>query len=444
MSNHHEHIALYWDFENIHLSIGTARHGQEWYRGNRFGKQEALVEVPAIMDYVAGLGVVNINRAYANWAFLHAYSTDLHHHAVDLIQLFPRGMHGKNGADIRLATDVIEDVDRSPHLGTVVIVGGDSDYIAIAQKVKQRGKRIVGIGVKETSNQFWVKSCNEFKFYGTLVKRSHADAPSPGAPAARASVASAAGDDGDREDLNTAKDLLRRAVARLCAQSGQTWVVKAALKPMLMRLDPSFDEADYGFANFSALLSACRDVVDIRQGAADQIVCLLGIGDGDTATPPPPSDGLPDRHRHEQQWRAQQIKLPDSTLLSRAINATWEIFESESRLEHRAAFKDRLTEALEGCGLDDAGSGAAKVNTILWKAHVFMVGEGEEGVSLHPGLDGPLSLRHRVMLEMVRRLLATSGAEGIDEEFLSERLLGPEGNVEEARALIVEAMAAEQ
>ena len=123
-----------------------------------------VITINSIMEYVAGLGDVNINKAYANWTYLYPYSFDLQNHAIDLIQLFPRGRNGKNGADIRMAIEIIEDMTLNTHIDTIVAVGGDSDYISIAQKVRQKGRHIIGIGAKETTNQYWIKSCNEFSY----------------------------------------------------------------------------------------------------------------------------------------------------------------------------------------------------------------------------------------------------------------------------------------
>ena len=135
--------------------------------------QNSLKSSPfdSIMEFIAALGLVNINKAYADWSSFYKYSPSLQEFSIDLVQLFPRGRHGKNGSDIRMSIDVIEDLSLHQHLDTIVVIGGDSDYIAIAQKVRQRGKTIIGIGVKETTNQYWIKSCNEFKFYSGILVR---------------------------------------------------------------------------------------------------------------------------------------------------------------------------------------------------------------------------------------------------------------------------------
>jgi uncharacterized LabA/DUF88 family protein len=88
---------------------------------------------------------------------------------MELIQLFPPGVSAKNGADIRLCLDAVEDLGRFAHIGTVVIVSGDSDYMPLAQKVKALGRRIVGLGARKTTNAHWSTSCHGFHFYEDLI-----------------------------------------------------------------------------------------------------------------------------------------------------------------------------------------------------------------------------------------------------------------------------------
>ena len=94
-------VGLYWDFENMHASLNAAANGPNTYARLRFRPQEALVNIKAVMDYASTVGVIAINKAYANWQWFAAYRDELNQNGLDLIQHFPRGM--KNGADIRLA-----------------------------------------------------------------------------------------------------------------------------------------------------------------------------------------------------------------------------------------------------------------------------------------------------------------------------------------------------
>jgi hypothetical protein len=163
-------VALYWDFENLHAGLVEAADPGAYARpDNRFKVQEPLVDVQAVIAAAASLGPIAINRAYCNWQFFGRYRDVLLQNAMDLVQLFPPGGTAKNGADIRLCLDAIEDIDRRPHLGWVVVVGGDSDFTALAQKVRASGRRIAGIGTRNATSRHWASACDVFLYYESIV-----------------------------------------------------------------------------------------------------------------------------------------------------------------------------------------------------------------------------------------------------------------------------------
>jgi hypothetical protein len=185
------------------------------------------------------------------------------HNAVELIQLFPPGAAAKNGADIKLCLDATEDMLRFPHVTTIVIIGADSDFLPVSQKIKAAGRTLVGVGIEAATNRHWAHSCHEFRYYERLVAEdepplTEAEPNGNGSP----SSSPAAPPD--------AIDLIRRAIGRLAANTGEPWVLKATIRPMVQRLDPTFDEKSYGAATFSALLKKHEDVLEVRKGQYDQ------------------------------------------------------------------------------------------------------------------------------------------------------------------------------
>ncbi len=257
-------VGVYWDFENIHASLFERAHGRDSWREQRNYRAEWLVDVKAVMGFVASIGIVTINRAYNNWQHFACYRHDFHEHSVDLVQLFPRGM--KNGADIRLVLDVVEDIHHYPHLTHIVVVGGDSDFISLAQHVQRTGRTIIGVGIRETSNQFWVRTCNEFKYYDTLE-------------------ATAATTD-DRAEV---RGLLLRALRSARLQRGDDLVPKATLKSVMKRLDPSFDETRFGFVSFSEFVDAfAEDVEHIRNDSGGLV--RERTTQAARPSPPPPTE----------------------------------------------------------------------------------------------------------------------------------------------------------
>ena len=175
-------VALYWDFENLHASLSEARWGEGSYGrpDGRFKLQEPLIDVQTIIDLATSLGPLAINRAYCNWQFMGRYRDALLQAGMELVQLFPPGASAKNGADIRLCLDAMEDLNRWSHIGTVLVVGGDSDFMPVAQKIKAAGRTLVGVGTQRSTNRHWATSCHQFHYYDDLVPAAVVPAPEPG------------------------------------------------------------------------------------------------------------------------------------------------------------------------------------------------------------------------------------------------------------------------
>jgi hypothetical protein len=170
-TNEARSVALYWDFENLHAALCEAQEpGSYGKSDNRFKVQEPMVDVQAVVALAASFGPLAIHRAYGNWQWFGRYRDALLPHAIELVQLFPPGGAAKNGADIRLCLDALDDAGRFAHIGTVVVVGGDSDFMALAQKLKAAGRRVVGVGARPFTNRHWASSCDEFRYYEDLAR----------------------------------------------------------------------------------------------------------------------------------------------------------------------------------------------------------------------------------------------------------------------------------
>lgn len=278
-------VALYWDFENIHARLCEEQEPGAYSRpDNRFKVQEPLVNVNAVVDLAASFGPIAINRAYCNWQYFGRYRDALLQNAVELIQMFPPGGAAKNGADIKLCLDATEDISRFAHIRTVIIVGGDSDFMPVSQKIKAAGRYLVGVGNRKSTNKHWAKSCHEFRYYETLVEVAEgagalAVAASTDTPAeSRSPQADPHAVDGEKtassgqavasasETGSSPKELLMRAIRLLSDKKGESWIAKAEVGPMIKRLDPTFDLAGNGYSSFSAMLKAFDAVVEIRKG----------------------------------------------------------------------------------------------------------------------------------------------------------------------------------
>ncbi len=277
-------VAVYLDFDNIVISRYDQVHGRNSFQKDKARGLEtdkltrATVDVGAIIDFASSFGTLVLTRAYADWsADLNAnYRGQLVGRAVDLVQLFPAAAYGKNGADIRLAVDAVEDMFRLPDLTHVVIVGGDSDYIALAQRCKRLGRYVVGIGVAGASSRSLAAACDEFVTYDALPG---IPTSAPVAPKKKATKSAKAKEEDDDEPepadaQAAATGLLERALRIGHEKDDADWLHNSAVKAQMKRMDPSFSEKSLGFRSFSDFLRARTDVVDLDESSTTRMVRL--------------------------------------------------------------------------------------------------------------------------------------------------------------------------
>ena len=287
-------VAVYLDFDNIVISRYDQVNGRSSFQRDKTKGLEqdrldrATVDVGAIIDFASSFGTLVLTRAYADWsADVNAnYRGQLVGRAVDLVQLFPAAAYGKNGADIRLAVDAVEDMFRLPDLTHVVIVAGDSDYIALAQRCKRLGRYVVGIGVAGSSSRSLAAACDDFVIYDALpgvpvfepepVDPDATDAAPPKKRVARRST-KAAGPPAEPEppDPQTAATaLLTRALQIGLEKDDVEWLHNSAVKAQMKRMDPSFSEKSLGFKSFSDFLRSRTDVVELDESSTTRLVRL--------------------------------------------------------------------------------------------------------------------------------------------------------------------------
>jgi NYN domain/OST-HTH/LOTUS domain len=289
-------VAVYLDFDNIVISRYDQVHGRGSFQRDKakgLDKQpdrlaRATVDVGAIIDFASSFGTLVLTRAYADWSaeVNTGYREQLVGRAVDLVQLFPAAAYGKNGADIRLAVDTVEDMFRLPDLTHVVIAAGDSDYIPLAQRCKRLGRYVVGVGVAGSSSRALAAACDDFVTYDTLpgvpVPKPEA-APTEDAAAAPKRRARRA-NDADAEEPQqpdpqaTATDLLTRALRMGLEKDDVDWLHNSAVKAQMKRMDPSFSERSLGFKSFSGFLRSRSDVVELDESSTTRMVRLRGDG----------------------------------------------------------------------------------------------------------------------------------------------------------------------
>jgi uncharacterized protein (TIGR00288 family) len=256
-------VAVYIDFDNIIISQYDNVHGRGTFIKEKArtaaGKtaarlEEATVNIGAVLDFASSFGTVAISRAYADWAAPAntRYQKQLVDRAVDLVQLFNTS-GTKNGADIRLAIDVVEDLFRLQDISHVVIVAGDSDYIPLAQSARRLGRTVIGIGVQGSTSTAFTSACDEFSYYHDLVD----EVPEP-TPAATVEQVTP-------DPKKDARKLLMRALRGRANDDVDGWMAASALKQQMKRLDAGFDEKKIGFKSFSDFVKAQGSLAELQE-----------------------------------------------------------------------------------------------------------------------------------------------------------------------------------
>jgi uncharacterized protein (TIGR00288 family) len=216
-------LAVFVDFENLALGF----HGRQ----GRF-------DIGRVLQRLVEKGKIIVKKGYADWSRYADYKRQLHEAGLELIEIPRRAMTGKNSADIRLCVDAMDLCYSKMHIDTFVIVSGDSDFSPLVSKLKENGKRVLGLAMRKSTSELLVNSCDEFIFYEDL-ETAEAPATLPGVqiPVEK------------HEVLGLLLDTL---VALRRESSGPLY--SSMIKDTMKRKQPSFVESAYGYRTFSDLL----------------------------------------------------------------------------------------------------------------------------------------------------------------------------------------------
>jgi uncharacterized LabA/DUF88 family protein len=214
-------IAVFVDFDNIEIGVRTTLNEH--------------FDVGAVLEALKERGEVVTKVAYADWTRAGEYSRALTQHAIRLVQrnLTPGG--DKNGADINLALDALEMAFTHPHINAYVIVGGDSDFLSLVEKLKQYDKKVFVVGGRAFTSVILQRNCHEFIAYENLMRKAAAKGGRP----AHA---------GGSSPIEQAFPIVRRALKILADR--EVTPQTGLLKSTLLQLDSTFSERNYGASSF--------------------------------------------------------------------------------------------------------------------------------------------------------------------------------------------------
>ena len=216
-------LAVFIDFEN--LALGLAPRG-----GGRRTKKPDVLDMRRVLERLVEKGKGVSKRAYV---------TPLHELGIELMEIPERGMTGKNSADIRLVVDAMELSYAKEHIDSFVIVSGDSDFTPLVLRLKENGKTVIGVGMKDSTSDLLAANCDEFIYYEDIGGAAGAGAPALGEKVPR--------------DKKKAFQLLFETIEAL--QRENVGIMYSSLvKDTMKRKQPQFSEASYGYRSFSQML----------------------------------------------------------------------------------------------------------------------------------------------------------------------------------------------
>jgi uncharacterized protein (TIGR00288 family) len=215
--HHAPNAALLIDFDNVTMGI----------------RSELQTELRNLLSSDIVKGKVSVQRAYADWRRYPQYIVPLAESSIDMIMATAYGSAKKNATDIRLAVDAMELVFTRPEIGTFILLSGDSDFASLVTKLKEYGKYVIGVGIRESSSDLLVMNCDEYYSYNALAGLVRS---------------------GEEEVVKKDPwELVTEAIAQM-KRNGD--VMRAdRLKQVMQQIDSSFDEKNLGMSKFSRFVT---------------------------------------------------------------------------------------------------------------------------------------------------------------------------------------------
>ncbi len=239
---HAPNAALMIDFDNVTMGI----------------RSDLQSELRRLLQSDIIKGKVAVQRAYADWRRYPQYIVPLAESSIDMIWAPAYGSNKKNATDIRLAVDALELVFTRPEIGTFILLSGDSDFSSLVLKLKEYGKYVIGVGIRESSSDLLIQNCDEYYSYNELAGLTK--------------------ESDVTHERHDPWDLVIEAVKQMTAHSD---VMRSdRLKQVMQEIDPTFNEKDLGFSRFSKFVVEAAHKGLIALNKLDNGQYEIGLGPG--------------------------------------------------------------------------------------------------------------------------------------------------------------------
>lgn len=302
-------LAIFCDFENVAIGVKSARY-------------EAF-DIDLVLARLLDKGKIVVKKAYSDWGRYKSARRPLHEAGFELIEIPHVSYSGKNSADIRMVVDALDLCYTKEHVHVFVIVSGDSDFSPLVSKLRENNKKVIALGVKNSSSDLLIENCDEFIYYDDLVrehaksksksskKKPHRRAspsdepssaagggatPAPAKPSPReeaskpeevkvksagpAPVPPAKQERSLEERQEEALEMVLETVDALFRDRDDNHLWGSMVKQTLQRKRPHFNESFHGYRNFTQLLQDAqkRKLLEIQKDERSGGYIVLGFG----------------------------------------------------------------------------------------------------------------------------------------------------------------------
>ena len=261
---HAPNAALLIDFDNVTMGI----------------RSDLQTELKRLLQSEIIRGKVAVQRAYADWRRYPQYIVPLSESSIDLIFAPAYGSNKKNATDIRLAIDALELVFTRPEIGSFILLSGDSDFSSLVLKLKEYGKYVIGVGIRESSSDLLIQNCDEYYSYNELAGLTK--------------------ESDVTHERHDPWELVVEAVKQMTAHND---VMRSdRLKQVMQEIDPTFNEKDVGFSRFSKFVveAAHKGLINLTKLDNGQYEIALGPGVPGAAAQPAIAGAPAPREREER------------------------------------------------------------------------------------------------------------------------------------------------
>jgi uncharacterized protein (TIGR00288 family) len=245
-------MAVFCDFENVALGV----------RDMNYEK----FDIKPVLERLLLKGSIVVKKSYCDWDRYKGFKATMHEANFELIEIPHVRQSGKNSADIRMVVDALDLCYTKAHVDTFVIISGDSDFSPLVSKLRENAKRVIGVGVKQSTSDLLVANCDEFIFYDDLVREQRRAAAKRDERKAQPQQQGRRPSDESnrkREEMDARKlqalEMVVETFDALVSERGDTGKIWASLlKDTLKRRRPDFNESYFGFRTFGNLLEEAQ------------------------------------------------------------------------------------------------------------------------------------------------------------------------------------------